>query len=165
MQWWLLSEEKLIFDKAVAQALAMETAEWNVHDLQQPPIVDVHSLADLHPSSPCPHYWGKHCSTECHSKNAECDAHGKKGHISRVCHSNQCPQLSHCRSKPLPKKTYRVTVHTCSRMFKNQVENRPEHPLFQFTCRVLYWATVSDCPDRPQGSHYGDGHRYSSIGH
>ena len=86
----LLAEPELTFDKAFEIAMASESAEKNVKDLQSP--VPVNKLKTHGTQNPCYQCGEKHKAADCCFKTAECRKCGRKGHIARV-----------CKSKPLPK--------------------------------------------------------------
>ena len=86
----LLAEPELTFEKAFEIAMASESAEKNVKDLQSP--VPVNKLKTHGTQNPCYRCGEKHKAADCRFKTAECRKCGKKGHIARV-----------CKSKPLPK--------------------------------------------------------------
>ena len=85
----LLAEPELTFDKAFEIAMASESAEKNVKDLQSP--VPVNKLKTHSTQNPCYRCGEKHKAAVCRFKNVECRKCGKKGHIACV-----------CKSKPLP---------------------------------------------------------------
>ena len=90
IQHRLLAELELTFEKAFEIAMASESAEKNVKDLQSP--VPVNKLKTHGTQNPCYRCGEKHKAADCRFKTAECRKCGKKGHIARV-----------CKSKPLPK--------------------------------------------------------------
>ncbi len=94
----LLAEKDLTFKTAYDLALAMESADRDVQDLQRPladgsiHIVTQTVAADAksprtYSGNPCPRCGGMHLPSTCHFKDADCRRCGKKGHIARVCRS------------------------------------------------------------------------------
>ena len=89
----LLAEPDLKFAKALELAQAMETADQNVQELQKAGPMQVHGFYKKPTSSrsprpdakgtTCYRCGGKHASSECRLKNAECHACKKKGHIAK----------------------------------------------------------------------------------
>ena len=82
----LLAEPELTFDKAFEIAMASESAEKNVKDLQSP--VPVNKLKSHGTQNPCYRCGEKHKAADCRFKTAECRKCGKKGHIACVCKVN-----------------------------------------------------------------------------
>ena len=76
IQWTLLAEPDLTFDKAFELALASESADKNAKDLQatkspQPSLNRMQTKLQAKPTD-CPH------------KSSDCHKCGKKGHLARV---------------------------------------------------------------------------------
>ena len=87
----LLAEPDLKFKKAFELAQAVEIADQNAKDLQQPKANSVHVVrkesnkAISHKGEAC-HRCGKaHTASECRFKEAICHFCHKKGHLARVC--------------------------------------------------------------------------------
>ena len=110
----LLAESQLIFGKAFEIAQASELAEKSVKDLQGQSQTDSVQALKLEPakhrkwqSSVCSHCGGKHQSSKCRFRDAECYSYGKTGHIAKVCRSSKAPRhrsRSPIRNSQLPEK-------------------------------------------------------------
>ena len=110
----LLAELQLTFGKAFEIAQASELAEKSVKDLQGQSQTDSVQALKLEPakhrkwqSSVCSHCGGKHQSSKCRFRDAECYSCGKTGHIAKVCRSSKAPQhrsRSPIRNSQLPEK-------------------------------------------------------------
>jgi hypothetical protein len=104
MQRRLLAEPELTFEKALKVALAIETANRDVRDLQLK-IVEgvgsnvsnqllVHNVESNHKwqgkATPftCYRCGGEHMARDCRFVNEKCHGCGKKGHLKRVCKSS-----------------------------------------------------------------------------
>ena len=93
----LLAQQELAFDKAFKIAHAMEMAEQGVRDLQQNTSQSVNAIhsgdaarTNAHlkkEQSPCYQCGGKHLSSCCKFKTANCWYCHKQGHIATVCRS------------------------------------------------------------------------------
>ncbi len=101
IQRCLLSDPELTFERALTLAQAMELADRDTNNLQLPSTkspAQVHNLeqkksltqwqtkSDL---APCYRCGGKHLSSHCRFRDAECHACGKTGHIAKVCRSKK----------------------------------------------------------------------------
>ena len=94
----LLAEPKLTLKRALDLAIAIETSEKDVLDLQNS-MAQGGSLVNKleaaakdpkgHEAVKCSRCDGKHYSSECRFKEAKCHACGKVGHISRACRSKE----------------------------------------------------------------------------
>ena len=110
----LLAESQLTFGKAFEIAQASELAEKSVKDLQGQSQTDSVQALKLEPakhrkwqSSVCSHCGGKHQSSKCQFRDAECYSCGKTGHIAKVCRSSKAPRhrsRSPIRNSQLSKK-------------------------------------------------------------
>ena len=110
----LLAESQLTFGKAFEIAQASELAEKSVKDLQGQSQTDSVQALKLEPakhrkwqSSVCSHCGGKHQSSKCRFRDAECYSCGKTGHIAKVCRSSKAPRhrsRSPIRNSQLPEK-------------------------------------------------------------
>ena len=92
----LLAEPQLTFDKAFEIAMASESAEKNVKDLQSgAQLTDspVNKLSTRHSATQksCYRCGDKHKAADCRFRTAECRKCGKKGHIARACKSKLVP--------------------------------------------------------------------------
>ena len=92
----LLAESQLTFGKAFELAQAAELAEKSVKDLQGQAQNDSAQAFKLElakrkrsQSAVCSHCGGKHQSTKCRLRDAECYSCGKPGHIAKVCRSSR----------------------------------------------------------------------------
>ena len=94
----LLAEPKLTLKRALDLAIAIETSEKDVLNLQQGNLQNenvIHKVEDTAnkdpmgptPVSKCSRCDGRHSATDCRFKEAKCHACGKVGHISRACRS------------------------------------------------------------------------------
>jgi len=98
----LLAEKSLPFDKALEIALAVETAEKDMKQIQkpptngnilyhsqhkghQPPRKDIQPRGLRHPPKTCHRCLGEHASQTCPFKQAECHKCKKVGHIAKAC--------------------------------------------------------------------------------
>ena len=96
LQWILLAQQELAFDKAFKMARGMEMTEQEVRDLQHYTSQFVHAVysgdtarMNAHQKkeqSPCYRCGGKHLSSVCKFNNAICCYCHKQGHITTVCH-------------------------------------------------------------------------------
>ena len=87
IQWRLLAEPDLIFDKAFELALASESTNKNAKDLQatkspQPSLNRIQTKQ----AKPCYCCRGNHKVMDC-PHTSDCHKCGKKGHLARVCKS------------------------------------------------------------------------------
>ena len=98
----LLAEDKLTFDKAVAIAVAMETATKDAAELQDrklsgaasQPVYNVQQKPVGKSSGTvqrlsCYRCGGNHAADKCSFKDAQCYNCSKKGHVSRMCKSKE----------------------------------------------------------------------------
>ena len=95
----LLAESQLTFGKAFEIAQAAELAEKSVKDLQGQSNTESAQAFKLEPvrrtrrqSPVCSRCGGKHQSTKCRFRDAECYSCGKTGYIAKVCRSNKAPR-------------------------------------------------------------------------
>ncbi|XP_062400896.1 uncharacterized protein K02A2.6-like [Sardina pilchardus] len=104
MQRRLLAEPELTFEKALKVALAMETANRDVRDLQlktlegtvskSAPQLLVHNVESHYKGQgkatpfTCYRCGGEHMAKDCRFIHEKCHACGKKGHVKRVCKSS-----------------------------------------------------------------------------
>lgn len=104
MQRRLLAEPELTFEKALKLALAMETANRDVRDLQLKTLegivsttasqMSVHNVESNQRGSgkgnplTCYRCGGGHMARDCRFINEKCHACGKRGHLKRVCKSS-----------------------------------------------------------------------------
>ena len=105
LQHRLLAESSLTFEKALTLAMAWESAEKNVKDLQSPAgNKTVHALIknqssnhhsySMNKASPamrveCYHCRGKHSVSTCYFRDAECFVYGEKGRLVHMCASHR----------------------------------------------------------------------------
>ena len=92
----LLAEPQLTFDKAFEIAVASESAEKNVKDLQSGTQLSdspVNKLRTHHSATQksCYRCGDKHKAADCRFRTAECRKCGKKGHIARACKGKLVP--------------------------------------------------------------------------
>lgn len=90
----LLAEPELTFQKAKDRAIAMKTADRNVLDLQKNGEAGLYQETSEKPDMECYRCGGKHPTSECRFKTAECHNCGKRGHIARVCKSKPKHSIS-----------------------------------------------------------------------
>ncbi|XP_039511288.1 uncharacterized protein K02A2.6-like [Pimephales promelas] len=134
MQRRLLAEPELTFEKALKVALAIETANRDVRDLQLKTVEGiwsnvsnqllVHNVESNHKwqgkAKPltCYRCGGEHMASVCRFVNEKCHGCGKKGHLKRV-----------CKSSPLGDQTLKEEgrgKHKQSGRFRN-VKNQSAH--------------------------------------
>ncbi len=88
----MLAESDLNFKKALDFALAMETAERNVLDLQATkprppaPVLALRRTEETRRTL-CYRCGGEHLATDCRFKGIECHHCKETGHLARVCRS------------------------------------------------------------------------------
>jgi len=92
VQKQLLTESELTFTHAVEIAKGMEAADKKSHQFKGATDGVVNKLTGNPPPQPYFHC-GKqnHKASSCYFKDATCNHSGKKGHISKVCHSASSP--------------------------------------------------------------------------
>ncbi len=101
IQWRLLTEPELTYQKAVGIALALESTAKHVHDLgakndmaDHPPL-NIHHIKEHRQSQfqentgnyECHRCGGKHRANSCRFREVKCFNCQKMGHIAKVCHS------------------------------------------------------------------------------
>ena len=86
IQWRLLAEPDLTFDKAFKLALASESTNQNAKDLQatKSPQILLNRM-QIKQSKPCYRWGGNHKAIDCPHKSSECHMCGKKRHLAHVC--------------------------------------------------------------------------------
>ena len=133
----LLAESQLTFGKAFEIAQASELAEKSVKDLQGQSQTDSVQALKLEPakhrkwqSSVCSHCGGKHQSSKCRFRDAECYSCGITGHIAKVCRSSKAPRhrsRSPIRNSQLPEKA----------TAQEGTNRQEEYTLFHFRDKVV----------------------------
>ena len=87
----LLTEADLDLKKALEISQAMEAATKQTMELQGATPVDTHCVTNKHSKQgkrPCYRCGGKHAPNDCKFKDQQCKKCNKRGHIAKMCHSD-----------------------------------------------------------------------------